>query len=69
MEIGRLDLDPRCTYLLVYKDIRDNTVNTWTLQELALRINYRQMLDSGHVEFLGIYKKLTDSELLDIMTR
>ena len=69
MEIGTLDLDPRWEYLLVYKDKRDNTVNTWTLGESALRINYKQMKESGDVEFLGIYKKLSDSELLDIMTR
>lgn len=69
MEIGTLDLDPRWEYLLVYRDKRDNTVNTWTLGESAMRTNYRQMKASGDVEFLGIYKKLSDSELLDIMTR
>ena len=69
MKIGTLDLDPRWEYLLVYKDKRDNTVNTWTLEESAMRINYKQMKASGDVEFLGIYKKLNDSELLDIMTR
>lgn len=69
MDIGRLDLDPRFEYIVVYKDKRDNTVNTWTLGESALRINYKQMKDSGDVEFLGIYQKLTDSQLLDIMTR
>lgn len=47
MDIGRLDLDPRFEYMVVYKDKRDNTVNTWTLGESALRINYKQMKDSG----------------------
>lgn len=69
MDVGRLDFDPRPDYMVVYKDKRDNTFNTWTLGESALRVNYKQMKDSGNVEFLGIYKKLNDSELLDIMTR
>ena len=55
--------------MVVYKDKRDNTINTWTLGESALRVNYKQMKESGVVEFLGIYKKLNDSELLDVMTR
>jgi hypothetical protein len=69
MEIGSLDFDPRCKYLLVYKDKRDNTFNTWALQESGLKYNYKQMKSSGYVEFLGIYQKLDDSQLLDIMTR
>ena len=59
MKIGTLDLDPRYEYI----------INTWTLDESALQINYRQMKVSGNVEFLGIYKKLNDSQLLDIMMR
>ena len=55
MDIGRLDLDPRCKYMIVYKDKKDNTVNTWTLGESAFRLNYKQMKESGDVEFLGIY--------------
>ena len=69
MKLGRLDLDPRFEYIVIYKDKRDNTVNTWTLNDGALRVNYKQMKKSGNVEFLGIYQKLTDSQLLDIMTR
>ncbi len=69
MKIGTLDLDTRYEYIIVYRDKRDGTINTWTLNESALRINYRQMKESGNVEFLGIYKKLNDSQLLDIMTR
>lgn len=69
MKIGTLDLDTRYEYIIVYRDKRDSTINTWTLNESALRINYRQMKESGNVEFLGIYKKLNDSQLLDIMTR
>lgn len=69
MEIGKLDLDTRFKYLVVYKDKRDNTVNTWTLGESAFRLNYKQMKESGDVEFLGIYQKLTDSKLLDIIAR
>lgn len=69
MKIGTLDLDPRYEYLIVYRDKRDNTINTWTLDESALQINYRQMKAGGNVEFLGIYKKLNDSQLLDVMTQ
>lgn len=69
MKLGRLDLDPRFEYMVIYKDKRDNTVNTWTLGEGALRVNYKQMKKSGNVEFLGIYQKLTDSQLLDMMAR
>ena len=69
MEIGRIDLDPRCKYMVVYKDKRDNTFNTWTLgSEFSLQLNYRQMKESGYIEFIGIYQKLNDSQLLDIMT-
>lgn len=43
MKIGTLDLDPRYEYIIVYRDKRDSTINTWTLNESALQINYRQM--------------------------
>ncbi len=69
MKIGTLDLDPRYEYIIVYRDKRDSTINTWTLNESALQINYRQMKAGGNVEFLGIYMKLNDSQLLDVMTQ
>lgn len=69
MKIGTLDLDPRYEYIIVYRDKRDSTINTWTLNESALQINYRQMKAGGNVEFLGIYKKLNDSQLLYVMTQ
>ena len=69
MKIGTLDLDPRYEYIIVYRDKIDSTINTWTLNETALQINYRQMKAGGNVEFLGIYKKLNDSQLLDVMTQ
>lgn len=69
MKIGTLDLDPRYEYIIVYRDKRDSTINTWALDESALQINYRQMKAGGNVEFLGIYKKLNDSQLLDVMTQ
>lgn len=65
MEIGALDLDPRFEYLLVYE--RDGKINTWTLGKSGLKANYPYMKENG-VKFLGIYKKLTDSELLDVMS-
>lgn len=64
MELGKIDLDPKCEYMIVYKDKRDNTINTWTLGLSALRVNYKQMMNSGNVEFIGIYKKLSNSEIL-----
>lgn len=33
MKIGTLDLDPRYEYIIVYRDKRDSTINTWTLNE------------------------------------
>ena len=69
MKIGTLDLDPRYEYIIVYRDKRDSTINTWTLNESALQINYRQMKAGGNVEFLGIDKKLNDRQLLDVMTQ
>lgn len=69
MNTGMIDLDGRFDYLIVYKDKRDDTINTWTLNESAFALNYKQMKASGNVEFIGIYKKLNDSQLLDIMVR
>ena len=66
MEIGRLDLDPKFEYLLVYE--RNGRINTWTLGKLGLQVNYPKMKKDKNIKFLGIYKKLTDTELLDIMT-
>ena len=68
---GTIDLQP-LDYLLVYIDKRDNppTLNTWTLQESAFRTNYKQMRTSeqkGHIEFVGIYKKMSDKDLLDVI--
>ena len=64
MKLGTLDLDTRFEYLIVYKDRRDETINTWTLGT-AFRINYKSMLKTDYIEILGVYKKLTDSQLED----
>lgn len=66
MKIGSLDLDTRFEYLIVYKDKRDNTINTWTLG-CAFKLNYKAMMNDNNVEILGVYKKLTDSQLEDII--
>ena len=66
MEIGSLDLDTRFKYLLIYE--RDGKLNTWTLGESGFKVNYPKMKKDKSVKFRGIYKKLTDTELLDIMT-
>lgn len=69
MNLGNMDLDTRFEYMIVYKDKRDNTINTSTMNESALRMNYKQMKESGDVIFLGIYQKLNDSQLSDIITK
>ena len=63
--LGSIDLDTRFEYLIIYKDKRDNTINTWTLG-CAFKLNYKQMLESDYVEILGVYKKLSDTELIEI---
>ena len=65
MKIGSLDLDTRFEYLIIYKDKRNDTINTWTLGG-AFELNYRQMLQSDYVEILGVYKKMTDNQLKEI---
>ena len=66
MKIGSLDLDTRFEYLIIYKDKRDDTVNTWTLG-VGFKSNYKAMLRTDYVEIFGVYKKLTDSQLEDII--
>ena len=68
MKIGSLDLDTRFEYLIIYKDKRNDTINTWTLG-CAFELNYRQMLQSDYVEILGVYKKLTDNQLNEIANK
>ena len=68
MKIGQLDLSP-FEYLIIYKDKRDDTINTWTLPEGSFQHNYAQMKKSGNVEFIGIYKQLSDSDLIDVLIR
>lgn len=66
MKLGSLDLDTRFEYLIVYKDKRNETINTWTLG-IAFKNNYKSMINTDYVEILGVYKKLTDSQLEDII--
>ena len=68
MKIGSLDLDVRFEYLIIYKDKRDNTINTWTLGNGFIN-NYKAMMKTNYVEILGVYKKLTDSQLEDIIDK
>ena len=68
MKLGTLDLDTRFEYLIIYRDKNDNTVNTWTLG-IAFENNYKSMLRTDHIEILGVYKKLTDSQLEDIISK
>ena len=66
MKLGSLDLDTRFEYLIVYKDKRDGTINTWTLG-IAFKNNYKSMMETDYIEILGVYKKLTDRQLEDII--
>lgn len=68
MKIGSLDLDTRFEYLIIYRNKNDNTINTWTLG-IAFKSNYKSMLETDYVEILGVYKKLTDSQLEDIINK
>lgn len=68
MNIGSLDLDTRFEYLIIYKDKRYNTINTWTLG-VGFKSNYKSMIKDGNIEILGIYKKLTDIQLEDIISK
>lgn len=65
MKIGHLDLDSRCEYLIVYE--KDGELNTWTLQKSGFKLNFPMMKKDKDTKILGVYKKLSDSELLDIM--
>ena len=63
MEIGSLDLDTRFDYLLVYE--RDGKLHTWTLGKSGFRVNYPQMVKDKSVKILGVYKKMSDGEILN----
>ena len=66
MKLGSLDLDTKYEYLIIYKDKRDNTINTSTLY-FGFKINYKAMTNDRNVEILGVYKKLTDVQLKNII--
>lgn len=68
MMLGTLDLDTRFEYLIIYKDKRDGTINTST-SGVAFSNHYKAMIHSDYVEILGVYKKLTDSQLEDIINK
>ena len=65
MKLGSLDLDTRFEYLIIYK--QNGVINTWTLG-VGFKNNYKAMMNDDSVEILGVYKKLTDSQLEDIIT-
>ena len=65
MKIGTLDLDTRFEYLIIYK--QNGLINTWTLG-IGFKNNYKAMMNDDSVEILGVYKKMNDSQLEDIVT-
>lgn len=69
MKIGNIDYDKRCEYIILYMDKRDDTFNTWTLQESGLRVNYEQMCDNKDVEILGVYKKMKSNDIPKLHTK
>ena len=69
MKIGNIDYDERCEYIVIYKDKRDNTFNTWTLQESGLRVNYEQMHNNKDIEILGVYKKMQSDDISRLHTK
>lgn len=68
MKLGTIDLSPY-EYLLVYKRKDNETINTLTLGESALRVNYPKMKRDKNVEFIGIYKNMSTEDLLDVMCK
>ena len=53
-------------YMIVYKDIRENTLNVSTLSEAGLRANFRLMARDDNISISGVYKKIPTDEILDI---
>lgn len=53
-------------YMIVYKDIRENTLNVSTLSEAGLRANFRLMARDDNISISGVYKKISTDEILDI---
>lgn len=68
MNIGTLDFDTRFEYLIIYKHKNDDTINTWTLG-IGFKNNYKSMMNDNNVEILGVYKKLTDNQIEDIINQ
>ena len=66
MKVGSLDLNTRYEYLIVYKNKRNDTINTWTLGDCAFQLNYKQMIKDDSVEILGVYKKVWKGKLNEI---
>ena len=67
MKVKHLDLDTQYEHLIVYRDKRDDSINTMTLGS-SLGLNYRQMIKDNDIEILGVYKQLTDNQLKEIIT-
>lgn len=67
MKLGTIDLDTRFEYMIVYKEKSDGTVNTWTLGESGFAVNYESMRQRDDAEILGVYRKLNDKQISDIL--
>lgn len=66
MNVGNFDFDARCDYIIIYKNKKDNSINTWTVGNCAFKRNYKQMIKDDSVEILGVYKKVWKSKLEEI---
>lgn len=68
MNIGTLDFDTSFEYLVVFRRKSDNTINTWTLGS-GFKNNYKAIANDTNVEILGVYIKLTDNQVEEIINQ
>lgn len=64
LSLGVIDIDPRFDYLVVYVNKKSQTVNTWALPGSSLKSNVQSMMKNEEMEIVGIYKHLTNVEIM-----
>ena len=69
MALGTVDLDPRFNYIIVYKHKDENTLNTWSLPKGSAELNLKLMMDNQNLEVVGVYKKLSNEETVDLLSK
>ena len=58
MVLGDIDLDPRFEYIIIYRNKKYNTLNTWSLPVGSFELNYKMMQENPDEEIVGVYKKI-----------